>query len=59
MSAVDRDGNKERFINIDKFIEIEINKANESGRVCFVQFAREPGIFSIIVGIRIEESQTA
>jgi hypothetical protein len=59
MTVVDREGNIDNFINIDKFIEIEINQANESGRVCFVQVASDPGNFSIIVGIKIEESQTA
>ena len=58
MSMVDRDGNIESFNEVDKFIEIEFNKANDSDRVCFVQVASEPG-FSIIVGIKIGESQTA
>ena len=47
MSVVDRDGNIKIFNNVDLFIEIEINKAHESGRVCFVQVAREkiePGL---------------
>jgi hypothetical protein len=58
LRVVDKDGKIITIQKVDKFIEIELNKANKSGRVCFVQVAREPG-FSKIVGIKIEESQTA
>ena len=54
---VDRDGNIKRF-KVDKFMQIEFNKAEEKGIVSFVQVAEEPG-FSRIVGIKIEESQTS
>ena len=28
---------------VDKFIEIEFNRADKSGLACFVQLAEEPG----------------
>jgi hypothetical protein len=36
MSVVDEDGSKISFNKVDKFIEIEFNKVNESGKVCFI-----------------------
>jgi hypothetical protein len=53
MSLVDGEGNLKSIDQVDKFIEIEYNKANESGKVCFVQVASESG-FNKIVGIKIE-----
>ena len=44
--------------SVDKFIEIEFNRADKSGLECFVQVAEETG-FKMIVGIKIGESQTA
>jgi hypothetical protein len=58
MNFIDRDGSKKSFNKVDKFIEIEFNKANERGRFCFIQMAREPG-FNKIVGIKIEIPQAA
>jgi len=43
MSVVDREGNIKSFNKVDNLIENEFNKANESGRVCFIQMARESG----------------
>ena len=57
MIVFDPDGNMKYFDDVDKFIEIEFNKAEEKGLVCFVQVAEEPG-FSKIVGIKIGGSQT-
>ena len=47
---VNEDGSDFDTNKVDKFIEIEFNKANERGRLCFIQMAREPG-FNKIVGI--------
>lgn len=58
MSVVDRDGNMQSLNDVDRFIEIEFNKANEKGQVCFVQVACEPG-FLRIVGVKIDVSQSA
>jgi hypothetical protein len=57
MIVFDQDGNM-KYFNVDRFIEIEFNKADEIGIVCFVQVAEEPN-FSIIVGIMIGGSQTS
>jgi hypothetical protein len=56
MSLVDSEGNIKSIAQVDKFIEIEFNKADEKGQVCFIQVASEPG-FLIIVGIKIGVSQ--
>ena len=58
MIFIDRDGNLNSFNKVDKFIEIEFNKADESGKVFFIQVARGPG-FKKIVGIKIEMPETA
>ena len=58
MIFIDRDGNINSFKNVDKFIEIEFNQADESGKVFFIQVARDPG-FDEIVGIKIEMPKTA
>ena len=58
MCVIDRDGNMQTLNDVDKFIEIEFNKADEKGQVSFVQVASEPG-FSRIVGIKIDVSQSA
>jgi uncharacterized protein YrzB (UPF0473 family) len=58
MNLIDQDGSKKSFNKVDKFIEIEFKKANESGRVFYIQMAREPG-FNKIVGIRIEMPEAA
>ena len=44
--------------SVDKFIEIEFNRADKNGLECFVQVAEEPG-FKMIVGIKIDASQSA
>ena len=41
MIVHDEEINMLKFDEVDKFIEIEISKANERGQVCFVQVARE------------------
>ena len=43
MSVVDQERNVLSFSKVDKFIEIEFKKANESGQVFFIQMARGPG----------------
>jgi hypothetical protein len=43
MSVITQDGNIQILNKVDKFIEIEFNKANKSGLVCFVQVARDSG----------------
>jgi hypothetical protein len=58
MIAFDQDLNMHAFNFVDKFIEIEFNKADKSGLECFIQRAEEPG-FSRIIGIKIGVSQTA
>jgi hypothetical protein len=43
MCVIDRDGNMQTLKDVDKFIEIEFNKADEKGQVSLVQVASEPG----------------
>ena len=58
MIVFDLELNIRSFEEVDKFIEIEFNKVDEIGLLCFVQVAEEPG-FSRIVGMKYGESQTA
>ena len=53
MVVFDRDLNMHTFNAVDKFIEIEFNRADQSGLECFVLVVEiEPDI-SIIVGFNI------
>ena len=56
MVMFDRELNMHTIDNVDKFIEIEFNRADKNGLECFVQVAEEPG-FKMIVGIKIDASQ--
>jgi hypothetical protein len=58
MIMFDRDLNKHTIDSVEKFIEIEFNRADKNGLECFVQVAEEPG-FKMIVGIKICASQVA
>jgi hypothetical protein len=58
MVMFDRELNMHTIDSVDKFIEIEFNRADKNGLQCFVQLAEDPG-FKMIVGIKIGVSQAA
>ena len=58
MVMFDRELNMHTIDSVDKFIEIEFNRADKSGLECFIQVAEEEEPeFYMIVGIKIGASQ--